>query len=70
MRGNAMDNQTPEQQEYEAEATRLALIPLEDQKTFVAMLRAVARDPNVSDDDRTEARHRSDALAKLLNHRK
>ena len=62
-----MRHQTPENL---AEAKRLALLSPEEQRAFVEMLRAVARNPKVADADRREARRRAEALQELLGFEK
>jgi hypothetical protein len=62
-------NPTPEpspEQEYRAEAGRLALLPAEDRRAIVALHRSVADDPKVPKRDRDAARERSEALARHL----
>ncbi len=58
---------TPEQeQEYRAEAERLALLPRDDQRQLIAQHRAIAADKGVPMPDRKEAKERADALEKHL----
>ena len=49
-----------------AEAQRLALVPVEDQKQILAMHRAIAGNAKVPKADRQLARERADALEKHL----
>jgi hypothetical protein len=53
-------------EEHGAEAERLRLLPRADQRAFVAMLRADARNPAVPIADRDFARRRALALERLL----
>ena len=58
---------TPEQeQEYRAEAERLAELPRDDQRRLIAQHRAIAADKSVPKSDRKEAKERADALEKYL----
>ena len=58
---------TPEkEQEYRAEAERLAQLPADVQKQAVALIRVPSDDPNVDERDREEARQRADALERHL----
>jgi hypothetical protein len=52
--------------DYRAEAERLALLPVADQKRIIAMHRADAANPKVSQRDREYARERADALERQL----
>lgn len=65
---------TPEQErDYREEAERLALLPVEEQRKAVAIIRAPADDPKLSRADRREAAERADALTqhlRRLNRRK
>jgi hypothetical protein len=54
------------EQEYRAEAERLALASREDQKAIIALHRSVADNPKVRKADREAARERADALERLL----
>jgi hypothetical protein len=58
------DSQT--EQEYRAEAERLAQLPVEVQRQAVAVIRAPAGDPKVHKRDRDAARLRADALERHL----
>ncbi len=55
-----------EEQEYGAEAERLAQLPRDVQRQAVALIRGPADDPKVSERDRAEARARADALERHL----
>jgi len=58
---------TPEQEEeYRAEAERLAEVPRDVQRQAVAIVRAPADNPKVGKRDREEARERADALERHL----
>lgn len=54
------------------EAARLKLLPRQLQREIVETIRSPADDPEVSAENRREARRRANALEKLLNlkHRK
>jgi len=52
--------------EDRAEAERLNLLPRDEQRQIVLMIRAAADDPKVLDADRREARARAKALERLL----
>jgi hypothetical protein len=54
------------EQEYRAEAERLALLPKEDQREIIALHRSVADNPKVPKREREAARQRADALERLL----
>jgi len=54
------------EREYAAEAERLALLPVADQREIIALHWSVANDEKVSADNRKEARARAKALQKLL----
>ena len=57
----------PEQeQEYLAEAERMAELPRDDQRQLIAQHRAIAADKSVPKADRKEAKERADALEKHL----
>ena len=56
---------TPEQ-EYRAEAERLAELPRDDQRRLIAQHRAIAADKSVPKADRKEAKERADALERHL----
>jgi hypothetical protein len=51
-----------QEQEFREEAERLLSLPVEDQRAFVAMLRADAANGKVPKRDRDFARERADAL--------
>ena len=51
---------------YREEADRLSALAVEDQKAFVAMLRADAANRKVPRRDRDFARERADALERIL----
>ena len=55
-----------EKRAFAAEAERLALLSVDDQKTFVGILQKLGRDPKVPEDERRANRRRADALAKHL----
>ena len=58
---------TPEQdQEYQAEAERLASLPRDVQRQLIAQHRAIAADKEVPKADRREASERADALERHL----
>jgi hypothetical protein len=58
---------TPERaQEYRDEAQRLAALFTEEQRAFIAMLRADAANPKVPKRDRDFAAERADALERIL----
>jgi hypothetical protein len=58
---------TPEQeQEYRAEAERLAMLPREDQAAVVAMYRRLSADPLATKACRAEAERKAEALAAIL----
>lgn len=62
---------TPEQEkDCRAEAGRLAALPVDVQRAFVAMLRTDAANRKVPKRDRDEARERADALERFLKRRK
>jgi hypothetical protein len=54
------------EQEYRAEAERLASLPRDVQRKAVALIRAPADDPKVGKRDRQEARERAEALERHL----
>jgi len=54
------------EQEYRAEAERLALLPKADQREIIALHRSVAANPKVRKADREAARQRAAALEKYL----
>lgn len=58
------------EQEYRAEAERLALLPVEDQREIVALHRSVASNPKVPKREREAGQERADALERLLGLRK
>jgi hypothetical protein len=55
-----------EKPEYVAEAERLALLPVDDQREILALHRSVADNPKVAKPDRKAAAERADALARHL----
>ena len=57
---------TEHEQEFREEAARLAVLPVSDQRAFVAMLRADAANRKVPKRDRDFARERADALERFL----
>jgi hypothetical protein len=59
-----------QEQECREEAERLASLPAEDQRAFVAMLRADAENSKVPKRDRDFARERADALERNWKKRK
>ena len=52
--------------EVRQEAERLAKLPVADQRTIIALHWSVARDAEVSESNRKEARQRAKTLEKLL----
>ncbi len=48
------------------EAERLATLTVEDQRAFVAMLKADAKNPKLSQLDRVFSRERANALERIL----
>jgi len=54
------------EQEYRAEAERLALLPRDDQRQLIAQHRAIAADKSVPKPDRKEAKERAEALERHL----
>ena len=54
------------EQEYHAEAERLAQLPKADQREIIALHRSVAGNPKVPKQDRQLARERADALERHL----
>jgi hypothetical protein len=54
------------EQEYRAEAERLALLPQEEQAAVIAWHRDIAGNPKVPKRDREAARERAEALDRLL----
>ena len=54
------------EQAWREEAERLALLPVTDQETILALHRSVAEDPKVSKANRQDARERLEALERLL----
>ena len=54
------------EQEYREEAERLKLLPRKLQREIVALIRSPADDPEVSAENRREARRRANALEELL----
>ena len=58
---------TPEQaSDYLEEAERLSLLPVDEQRKAVAIIRAPADDPKLSRADRRAAAERADALTRHL----
>ncbi len=58
---------TPElESEYKAEAERLALLPVADQREIIALHRSVADNPKLATADRRVAAERADALERHL----
>lgn len=55
-----------EKQAFAAEAERLALLSLDDQKTFVGILQKLGRDHAIPDEERLANHRRAAALTKLL----
>lgn len=58
-----------DRQEDVAEAKRLAMLSPNDRQAFLSMLRDVAADPHVPEEDRHEARRRANAIVRLLKHK-
>jgi hypothetical protein len=56
----------PKDDEYRAEAERLALLPVADQGEIIALHRSVADNPKVPKADRQAAADRADALERHL----
>ncbi len=54
------------EREYAAEAERLALLPLYDQREIIALHRSVADNPKLAMRHRDEARERADSLERHL----
>jgi len=54
------------EEEYRAEAERLALLPVADQKEIIALHRSVADNPKLVQRDRQAAADRADAMERHL----
>jgi hypothetical protein len=54
------------EQEYRAEAERLAELPRDVQRQAIALIRAPAENPKVGRRDREDARERAEALERHL----
>jgi len=52
--------------EDEAEAERLRLLSVDERKRVIELIRSVADDPNVPEEDRQEAIARAEALSSIL----
>jgi hypothetical protein len=61
-----MPQETDREQDYHAEAARLAQLPRDVQRAILDLHRSVAADPKVSRGNRREARERAEALGRLL----
>jgi hypothetical protein len=54
------------EREYAAEAERLALLPIADQKEIIALHRSIVGNPKVPKADRATAKERADSLERHL----
>jgi hypothetical protein len=66
MSRNKTTAEPSEEQDYRAEAERLALLPVADQREIIALHRSVADNAKVPKRDRETARQRADALERHL----
>jgi hypothetical protein len=55
-----------QEREYREEAERLKQLPRAEQRAIVELIGSPARDPEVSEENRKEARRRASALSRLL----